>query len=194
MGRLGTQVDSEPAVVEKDGATTWRLNKYYRPMIDAILAREPVFKDVLNEATWMQSYARPVDLDAAQSVSEPPLEKLTSGLDDQDPVLTEVRKIVASGSPGVLFSGPPGTSKTWYARQVAIKLATPACWGVPGPMGHDVELDFRAGISSNTGPKKIDAKKIHLLRANRHLENVILAPRHGHAAFPEKRNPFVRFA
>ena len=125
MGRLGTQVGKAPPLVEKEGQSTWRINKYYRPMIDAVLRDEPTFKDVLDESTWMRSYGRPVDLDKANQlprtgVAEP--EMLTSELDDEDPVLAEVKQIIDFGGVGVLFSGPPGTSKTWYARQVAIKL------------------------------------------------------------------------
>jgi 5-methylcytosine-specific restriction protein B len=125
MGRLGTQVGKEPPLIEKEGQSIWRLNRYYIPMVDAVLSNEPTFGDYLDERTWMRLYGRPVELDPpseVHDVSEPEYTTLSSQIGDDDSVLVDVRQIIESGGSGVLFSGPPGTSKTWYARQVAIKL------------------------------------------------------------------------
>jgi MoxR-like ATPase len=48
----------------------------------------------------------------------------TPSLDDDDAILRQVRDLLALGSSGVIFRGCPGTSKTWYAKQIARKLAT----------------------------------------------------------------------
>jgi len=42
---------------------------------------------------------------------------------DDDPVLKEVRLLLQDGYAGVVFVGPPGTSKSWYAVQIALALA-----------------------------------------------------------------------
>lgn len=41
---------------------------------------------------------------------------------EDNSVLVEVRKLLDDGFGGVIFSGPPGTSKSWYARQVGLSL------------------------------------------------------------------------
>lgn len=43
-------------------------------------------------------------------------------IEDDDPIWLEVKSLVESGYHSIIFSGPPGTSKTWYAHQVALKL------------------------------------------------------------------------
>ncbi len=43
-------------------------------------------------------------------------------LDDNDRHLIEVRKLLNLSSSGIILRGPPGTSKTWYAKQIARRL------------------------------------------------------------------------
>lgn len=42
---------------------------------------------------------------------------------DDDSYLLRVNSLLDDGYAGVIFTGSPGTSKSWYARQVALKLA-----------------------------------------------------------------------
>jgi 5-methylcytosine-specific restriction protein B len=44
-------------------------------------------------------------------------------IDDDDPRLLQVRALLDEGYAGVILVGPPGTSKTWYAAQIAAMLA-----------------------------------------------------------------------
>lgn len=44
-------------------------------------------------------------------------------LPDDDPVLNDVQLAIALGFAGVILVGPPGTSKSWYARKIALELA-----------------------------------------------------------------------
>lgn len=46
-----------------------------------------------------------------------------SAIGDDDPVLQQVRELLAIGTSGIIFRGCPGTSKTWYAKQIARQLA-----------------------------------------------------------------------
>jgi 5-methylcytosine-specific restriction protein B len=52
-----------------------------------------------------------------------PVEPLQSEIADDDPLLVRVKQLLQDGYAGVIFSGPPGTSKSWYAGQIAAKLA-----------------------------------------------------------------------
>lgn len=47
---------------------------------------------------------------------------LNNDLPDTDPVFEITQKLLTRGTKGILFSGPPGTSKTWYALKVALKI------------------------------------------------------------------------
>ncbi|WP_255758256.1 McrB family protein [Massilia sp. erpn] len=47
---------------------------------------------------------------------------LISEIAENDPILLKTRTLLSDGFAGVILFGPPGTSKTWYARQIAAHL------------------------------------------------------------------------
>ena len=48
-------------------------------------------------------------------------EGLTSLIADEDPILQQTLDLLESFG-GIIFSGAPGTSKSWYAGEIALKL------------------------------------------------------------------------
>lgn len=58
------------------------------------------------------------------SPSEKDILVLEDTLNEEDPILVITQKLLAKGAKGILFSGPPGTSKTWYALKIALKLTS----------------------------------------------------------------------
>lgn len=63
--------------------------------------------------------------EADDRIQKPEIEPrlVTSLLQDENEILQTVRDVMRDGYAGAIFSGPPGTGKTWYARQVALTLA-----------------------------------------------------------------------
>ena len=55
-------------------------------------------------------------------VIAPTVAPLDCEIEDDDPRLIEVRELLDDNYAGVIFTGPPGTSKSWYAEQIAAKL------------------------------------------------------------------------
>lgn len=65
----------------------------------------------------------PSVLAQAQVPPPAPPDPLPCGINDDDPRLQEVLALLEDGFAGVIFTGPPGTSKSWYAEQIAAWLA-----------------------------------------------------------------------
>lgn len=130
MGRLGTQVGNHPSVIEKEGANKWFINVNYLPFIDQILANEPVFKEHLTEKSWMAEHGKFIEI-LEELISPPGSEEieedediiLDDDLPDTDPIWEQTKDLLDHDASGIIYSGPPGTSKTWYASRIAIKLA-----------------------------------------------------------------------
>ena len=124
MGRLGTQIGHSPPMILKEGQSTYVLNPAYLSFIDEILKTEPVYKDYLTEEAWMSVHGTAVllddELDVQSHGEEDEIEN--NLLSDEDPIWTQFKALYADGVDGVLLTGPPGTSKTWYASRLALKV------------------------------------------------------------------------
>lgn len=66
--------------------------------------------------------SEPISTIGATSTQDTANEIVDSLIGDDDEVLTTVLSLLADGYAGVIFTGYPGTSKSWYARQVGLKL------------------------------------------------------------------------
>lgn len=61
------------------------------------------------------------ELEAKSAESQ--YEQLDVSIEDSDPLLAKVRILLGDGYAGVILTGPPGTGKSWYAAQIAARLA-----------------------------------------------------------------------
>jgi hypothetical protein len=68
-------------------------------------------------------YDIPQEATSEATMQEEEEYQLDNDLSDEDEIWKKVKALVDQGSLGIILSGPPGTSKTWYARRIAAKLA-----------------------------------------------------------------------
>gem|GEM_PF-3037949 len=127
MGRLGTQVGRYPPVIKKEARDKWVINRSYLSFIDEVIKNEPIFKEHLTEKSWLAEHGKfiPFPDEIIPPLSEDDIEDetvLSDDLPDEDSVWKQTKDLLDHGACGIIFSGPPGTSKTWYASKIAIKL------------------------------------------------------------------------
>lgn len=109
------------------------LNKLYTAeVVDAILPsleEISVFTQQIKDDYFVvekTDYIPPIEEDK-ESIKELEFVELRSrvlanDLSDDNEILSIVQQLLERGAKGIIFSGPPGTSKTWYALKVAIKI------------------------------------------------------------------------
>ena len=94
--------------------------RYLSPLVfaqlDDVLKEQPPYYPCQTASEWFQYYGAEVVGAATTRILHPKI-------GDQDAIFLKCKELIDKGSPGIIFSGPPGTSKTWYAEQVALRLA-----------------------------------------------------------------------
>mgnify|MGYP001159260499 CR=1 FL=1 len=125
MARAGTHIGTRQSLITKPNPSTYELNPVFEDLIDAVLENEPVFQDYLDENTWMRDYGRPVMVEQEFlpfTMVEDVQTLEYEAIPDDDPVWVKVKNLIEDGVRNILFVGPPGTSKTWYALHIGAKL------------------------------------------------------------------------
>jgi 5-methylcytosine-specific restriction protein B len=104
-------------------------NKYTPEIVSAIIPTEQEVKNITLEFTLPFFVDEKPDYSGMATITEDVESKeplsakvLENDLDDNDKIFNIVQQLLARGAKGILFCGPPGTSKTWYALKVAIKM------------------------------------------------------------------------
>jgi hypothetical protein len=100
----------------KVGDGYWTIPEDIRPLIQAALKTVPVYRTYANKEKWFEHYGKLQD-------SLGPGIARNLALANDDKVWRQVKSLVDSGSLAIVLTGPPGTSKTWYASRIAAKIA-----------------------------------------------------------------------
>jgi len=118
-----TAVDLQPLIEAK-------LRGEYTPeIVDAIICDQTELQNLLSkssDAVFVVDKPYSPNIIGADPIVEvvAPISAriLTDDLPDDDQVFSSVQQLLDRGAKGILFTGPPGTSKTWYALKVALKI------------------------------------------------------------------------
>lgn len=105
------------------GTYIHRLNPLYNDFVDSLVANPPILDvDEMSREDWFDYYGVSVHNIEVQIENEE-LEIIEPLIPEDDPLVQEVKYLIEKGTAGVILSGPPGTGKTWHAKQIALHLA-----------------------------------------------------------------------
>jgi hypothetical protein len=115
----GLLIDREPTKGQR------RLTPLGAKLVPEELERPVAWRDLgKDRAAWFSYLDEAVaDLLETNAQSPGPSFNMESEIGDDDLIYQEVLRLLNEDqASGILFVGPPGTGKSWYARQIAIKL------------------------------------------------------------------------
>ena len=99
----------------KGGEGYWTIPDDLRPLLQAALKIVPSYRSFATKDQWFEYYGKLTE--------EPRTEASQLSLQDDDKVWVQTDSLLAAGSLAIVLTGPPGTSKTWYAKRIAAKIA-----------------------------------------------------------------------
>jgi len=146
------------------GTPIYRLNSNFEAFIDHMIKNPPAnLPQTINVNQWFTHYGAPV-VTVVQDL-----------LNDDDPIWKAFKEnFLDKGKKLVLLSGPPGTSKTWYAEKIAYKIAEGESSCVEKVQFHQSYCyeDFVEGYApSSDGSGFAVRKKVFRLMCDKALEN-----------------------
>lgn len=85
---------------------------------------ENIFTNTPIAPAEMEELIGSLEITKAKAKPKPvgPSKEIKSELEEDDPILQEVRAVLDMGTSGMILRGCPGTSKSWYAWNIALDL------------------------------------------------------------------------
>jgi 5-methylcytosine-specific restriction protein B len=93
----------------------WSVPQDFRSEIHQSVLFAPEYRYFSNSKDWLAYYGSIPEMENAAGDD--------TDLADDDSIWAQAKALVDQGSLAILLTGPPGTSKTWYARRLALKFA-----------------------------------------------------------------------
>ncbi|MCK8380240.1 AAA family ATPase [Erwinia amylovora] len=103
------------------------VNLFFTNIKDDYFSPNKFYVEVIKDERVIDQIENKVEFASVEDksiLSEKDILVLEDNLNDDDPILIITQKLLSKGAKGILFSGPPGTSKTWYALKIALKLTS----------------------------------------------------------------------
>ena len=93
----------------------WAIPNDLRSELHQAVLYAPEYRSFTNSKDWLEYYGSIPELKSATTDE--------GQLSDDDEIWLQFESLAKSGSLAIVLTGPPGTSKTWYAKRLALKYA-----------------------------------------------------------------------